>query len=173
MIKIIDNYLNEKDFNFVHSTLNDEQFLWEWRKVANHNSKNYGEDFQFMHFFIEYGKTFYINASQLPITIVQRYAKDENKKFRISRAKANLFIKTSEQPKQLGYHKDITDSEKFLTVILYLETSNGYTEFKDGTRIDSIKNRAVIFPAHIEHQTVTQTDTLFRTNINVNIEETC
>ena len=34
MIKIIDNYLNEKDFNFVHSTLNDEQFLWEWRKVA-------------------------------------------------------------------------------------------------------------------------------------------
>ncbi len=172
-MKIIDDYLNKDDFNFVHNTLNNEQFLWEWRKVANHNSKNYGEDFQFMHFFIEYGKPFYVNASLLPSIIIQRYAQGENKKFRISRAKANLFIKTSEQPKQLGFHKDITDSDNFLTTILYLETSNGYTEFKDGTKIDSVKNRVAIFPANLEHQTVTQTDTLFRTNINVNIEEIC
>ena len=171
MIKIIDDYLNEKDFNFIHSTLNDEQFLWEWKKVANEYSKNYGEDFQFIHFFIDHNRLCYLNSIQLPLTIVQRYARDKNKKFRISRAKANLFIKTSEQPKQLGYHKDMPDRNKCLTIILYLETSNGYTEFKDGTRIDSIKNRVAIFPAHIEHQTVTQTDTLFRTNINVNIEE--
>ena len=173
MMKIIDDYLSEKDFNFVHSTLNSREFLWEWHKVANRNSKNPGDDFQFMHFFLEYGKIFYINASQIPVTIVQRYAMEENKKFRISRAKANLFIKTSEQPKQLGFHKDIEDSDNLLTIILYLETSNGYTEFKDGTKVDSVKNRTVIFPAHIEHQTVTQTDTLFRTNINVNIEDIC
>ena len=119
-MKVIDNYLNKNDFNFVHSTLNNEQFLWEWRKIANHNSKNYGEDFQFMHFFIEYGKPFYVNASLLPSIIVQRYAEEENKKFRISRAKANLFVKTSEQSKRLGFHKDITDSNNFLTIILYL-----------------------------------------------------
>ena len=126
-----------------------------------------------MHFFLEYGKIFYVNASQLPITIVQRYALEENKKFRISRAKANLYVKTRETPRHLGFHKDIEDSDNLLTIILYLETSNGYTEFKNGEIANSVKNRAVIFPAHEEHQTVTQTDTLFRTNINVNIEEIC
>lgn len=170
-MEIIDNYLNDEEFNFVYNTINDKQFLWEWRKVANSNSKNYGEDFQFMHFFIEYGKPFYINASQIPTIITQKYAVKQNKSFDINRAKANLFIKTSEVPKQLGFHKDITNSDNYLTIIFYLEDSDGYTEFKNGNKIDSVKNRAAIFPAHEEHQTVTQTSTLFRTNINVNISE--
>ena len=32
----------------------------------------------------------------------------------------------------------------------------------------SVKNRALIFNAHSIHQTVTQTDTMFRTNVNIN-----
>ena len=34
--------------------------------------------------------------------------------------------------------------------------------------VESFANRALIFPARCEHQTLTQTDVTFRTNINMN-----
>ena len=68
----------------------------------------------------------------------------------------------------MGYHEDM-DDENIFTLLLYLEDSNGGTQFKDnGRKIKSKRNRAIIFPARVEHQTVMQTNTLFRMNININ-----
>jgi hypothetical protein len=63
------------------------------------------------------------------------------------------------------------DDEDHKTLLYYIEDSNGYTEFNDGQKVESKRNRAVIFDAHLIHQTVTQTDKLFRTNININYTE--
>ena len=65
-----------------------------------------------------------------------------------------------------------------MSLLLYLEDSNGKTDFKnvqifDGIKIkavDSFANRALIFPSTCEHQTLTQTDVTFRTNINMNFK---
>jgi len=170
--QIIDNYLSQQDFDIVKSILNSDEFLWQLNKKPNDNSSI--GDFQFLHFFVEFYQPEYLNAAYLPFIITKPYAKKVNKSYRINRAKANLFIKTSNESKELGYHKDLEDSSEFneyKTIILYLENSNGFTQFKSGEKIESIENRALIFDAHTEHQTITQTDKMFRTNININIRE--
>ena len=58
--------------------------------------------------------------------------------------------------------------ENCMTSILYINTNNGYTKFKDGTIIESIRNRLVTFPAHLEHTGSTCTDENFRCVINMN-----
>ena len=69
----------------------------------------------------------------------------------------------------MGYHRDIEDSEEVMTLLLYLEDSDGGTQFKEtGEKVLSKRNRAVVFPAHLEHQTVSATNVLFRSNVNIN-----
>ena len=58
--------------------------------------------------------------------------------------------------------------KEFTTSVLHINTNNGYTEFKDGTIVESVANRLVSWPADIEHRVVTQTDEQRRLLININ-----
>lgn len=165
MIKIFDNYLPENKFKEVYNLVHNNNFNWVFTKNVNDNCKE--NDFQFLHKFVEFGNELYENALFVPREIMRPY----NKQIGITRAKANLFTKINENHNELGYHKDIEDQDGFYTLILYLEDSNGYTEFEDKSMVLSKRNRALIFDANVNHQTVTQTDTLFRTNININFKE--
>lgn len=166
MYKVMDNYLSEAEFNYVYDTIHNMDFNWcLWKKANNNSSKE--NQFQFAHSFVNYKKECYSTSSKLPILIMKRIAKEEKKQLIISKAKANLFLKKDNHI-ELGLHKDIEDDTFLKTLILYLEDSNGYTEFENGEKINSVKNRALLFDAHIPHQTVTQTDTMFRTNVNIN-----
>ena len=69
-------------------------------------------------------------------------------------------------------HPFHTDYKREHKVALYsLNTNNGYTEFKNGERYESIENTMVIFDGLTEHRSVTQTDTKLRLNININYED--
>ena len=95
---------------------------------------------------------------------------------KVWRSRTNIFIKTKTFPfslfdRGMGYHRDVEDSPHMHTLLLYLEDSDGGTQFKDNGRIiRSKRNRAVIFPAHKMHQTIMQTNSLYRTNVNINFE---
>ena len=81
------------------------------------------------------------------------------------RAKVNLYTRKSEFI-QTGMH---TDTGIPHMVGLYsVNTNNGYTLFKDGTKIESIENQMVIFDGKREHCSVAQTDTNVRVNVNIN-----
>ena len=58
--------------------------------------------------------------------------------------------------------------KEFTTSVLHINTNNGYTEFKDGTIVESVANRLVAWSADIEHLVVTQTDEQRRLLININ-----
>jgi hypothetical protein len=49
-----------------------------------------------------------------------------------------------------------------------LNTNNGTTEFKDGTKVDAVKNRLVMFPAITPHRAIGQTDITERIVLNFN-----
>jgi len=73
-----------------------------------------------------------------------------------------------------GFHTDIvyekehsTGLDGMKTAILYLNTNNGFTIFENGTKIESIANRCVIFPAHYKHSGTTCTDVLRRLALNL------
>ena len=60
------------------------------------------------------------------------------------------------------------DEDKITTAIFYLNTNNGYTEFKGRDRIDCVENRLVMFPAKTFHRAVGQTDVIQRIVLNFN-----
>ena len=82
------------------------------------------------------------------------------------RAKINLNPRT-EKIVQHGYHVDNEFNDSF-TSILYLNTNNGYTEFKNGTKVESIENRFVTFPTYYKHAGSTCTDEPCRVTLNIN-----
>ena len=89
--------------------------------------------------------------------------------------KANLVLKTSEIIPH-NFHVDCTlddegDSNSISglkTSIYYINSNDGYTEFEDGTRIESVANRLITFPQHIKHRGTTCTNKPYRMVINFN-----
>ena len=81
------------------------------------------------------------------------------------RVKVNLGTRTA-TPIVGGFHSD-TDFNN-TTAIFYLNNNNGYTIFEDGSKIDSIENRLVVFDSNIKHSGVSQTDSNIRCVINLN-----
>ena len=92
--------------------------------------------------------------------------------YEIFRIKANLTLGTKEHEPS-GYHIDGFDKnhgypENSLTAVYYINTCNGYTEFKTGEKVKSVSNRMLIFNSELEHQGVTSTDETRRVLINFN-----
>jgi len=162
-IEVIDNFLDENLAEYIVRKVDNTHF--PWYLIKNVNKESTPNDYQFMHTIVDYG-----NENSHYLRIIEPLLTNLKKPVKIVRARVNLFCKT-ETNRGLGFHQDIMDDEEHKTLLYYLEDSNGYTEFNDGQKIESKRNRAVIFDAHVIHQTVTQTDKLFRTNININYTE--
>ena len=54
------------------------------------------------------------------------------------------------------------------TAVFYINTNNGWTEFKKGGKVKSVANRIVIFDSKLEHSGVTCTDENKRVVMNFN-----
>ena len=97
--------------------------------------------------------------------------KDYLKYVTLCRVNINLLLR-QETPSVSDFHTDcewdFEDEEKITTAIFYLNTNNGATEFEGGDRIDSVRNRLVMFPADTFHRAIGQTDTAERIVLNFN-----
>tara|TARA_B100001094_G_C17696028_1_gene560359 strand:+ start:60 stop:581 length:522 start_codon:yes stop_codon:yes gene_type:complete len=91
------------------------------------------------------------------------------------RVKANLTMRTEKIIKH-GFHVDhkfivggeAQETNNCFTSILYLNTNDGYTQFENGTKIESIENRLITFPLSYRHTGTTCTNQPFRAVINFN-----
>ena len=92
----------------------------------------------------------------------------------VHRIKANLELYTGDTAHKSDFHIDwknpsTQEGNKNMTVgIYYVNTNNGYTEFEDGTKVESVANRFVSFAGDLIHRGVSQTDTKERVVINFN-----
>ena len=89
---------------------------------------------------------------------------DKNVKALI-RAKANLY---SNQSKIIEHDIHTDYPFKHKGVLFSLNTCNGFTEFEDKTKIQSVENRAIFFDPSLPHHSSTCTDAPTRVNINFN-----
>ena len=92
----------------------------------------------------------------------------------ILRIKANLLTRTPNIVKNT-FHVDIDNLEnssetikQWTTSIFYMNTNNGYTKFEDGTKVESVANRFISFPANLKHTGTSCTDEKTRVVINFN-----
>ena len=85
---------------------------------------------------------------------------------KLIRIKANLVMRAP-SIRDHGYHVDYSIPD-LVTAILYLNSNNGYTRFKDGGKIFSERNKLVKFKGQKHHTGSTCTNEEYRYVINFN-----
>ena len=155
-VKINDNFLEQKEINYFKKAILKDNFPWFLAPVTSNDDSLYK---QFIHIF--YGKhNFNSTYKKLIIPILNKL-----KPTAIHRIKLNLLTKTQnvvEHP----FHTDHT-SKNIVSSILYLNTNDGYTGFKDHEKCFSIENRLITFPSYKLHHGSTCTDRDFRIVLNM------
>ncbi len=162
-MKIKQNFLEQQDFNNIKNTVIQLYFPWYLQKGIAHPSSNDTDECYFTHKFFEYSEvssSFYKDLKPL----VQKLINGVEGKA-LLRIKANFYPRTS-QVIEHDFHKDYDFSHKAL--ILSLNTNNGYTKFKDGTKVESIENQAVMFDGVDEHKSTSCSDKFGRINLGIN-----
>jgi hypothetical protein len=157
-VEIKDNFLDKETFNNIQSLMMHNDFDWYYSPVITDEKLN-RKEFQFNHIF-------YVKGSpKKSYSVVDPIIKKINP-FCLVRIKANLLTITNKII-QYDFHKDF-DKQNLTTAIFYVNTCNGYTLFKDGTKIESVANRLVSFDSSLEHTGTSCTDENIRVVINLN-----
>ena len=168
-MQVIDNFLPQYQFKQLQSLILHYTFPWFYS-----NQILSGDDeYQFFH-------TIYNIANGHDIVIDTEYyslfdfVQQKLGVKRLDRIKINLNPKTFFHRKG-GYHTDqrklnepVPQHQK--TAVLYLNTNNGWTEFKKGGKVKSVANRIVIFDSNLEHTGVTCTNEKRRVIVNFNYD---
>ena len=159
-MKLIQNFLDKKTFDDIYHLIQSPgNFNWYYTPNVAFHKDTYG--FMFNHTFLnEDGiQSVYFNQIITPIInpLPIRY---------LVRAKANLYTKQDHNIKH-KFHIDDSTLDKYKVGLFSLNTNDGYTEFEDGEIVKSVANQAYIFDGKRKHQSVTQTDTSIRVNVNV------
>jgi|TARA_R100000455_G_C6198629_1_gene70267 hypothetical protein len=158
-MEIIENYLSDRVFNHLKELILSTNFSWYFMGKVAYLHEN-GDDFYFNHKFYEDKE----QCSELFQDIVHPIIGSLNFNYLI-RARANLYTRKEERV-QNDFHID--QPEKHKVALFSVNTCNGYTLFKDGTKYYSKENSICIFDGQLEHASVSQTDTKRRVNININ-----
>jgi hypothetical protein len=157
-VKIQDNFLPKEIFNSIKNTMIGVDFDWYYSNAIT-DEKLDRKEFQFVHMFYHLGKP---RQSFVVIEpLIQKIMP-----FSLVRAKANLLTVTKEIV-TYDFHKDFL-RDNLTTAVFYINTCNGYTLFKDGTKVDSVENRLVSFDSNLEHTGTSCTDENIRVVINLN-----
>ena len=181
-MKIEDNFLEQKDFDELQTLIMGVIFDWHYGEsnvypVGELDSDGkiiYPEEvdknkFQFIHMFYHAHtphSQFLENLSPI-VKIIQPIS--------LIRIKANLLTRTPNIVEN-GFHVDMTNvpeekQKQLTTSIFYVNTDNGYTVFEDGTKVESVANRMITFPANMKHTGTSCTDQQTRIVINFNYFE--
>ena len=157
--KVIDNFLDKEYFDSLVTLFIGDEMSWFFQ--SNIAVKNEVESnlFYMVHLIYEQN----VPNSPLYNELIPLLNKFEMKS--LIRIKANLYPNTHTLHEH-SMHKDYPFSHS--SALLSLNTCDGYTKLKDGTKIDSVANRILLFDASEEHCSTTTTNVSARINLNIN-----
>ena len=163
-MKIEDNFLDQNIFDNLQDWMLGDNFAWYYNSTIVYRNE-ISDKFGFIHGFYRY------DAPQSSYFENLKPILDIIKPISLWRIKANLLTRTPEIVENT-FHVDVGYPEEKLkqltTSIFYMNTNNGYTKFEDGTKVESVANRMVIFPANMKHTGTSCTDERTRVVINFN-----
>ena len=164
-MKIEDDFLAQDDFYELQTFMVGPEPALPWYYNSIVDSDDDVDKFQFTHLFY----TDWVPISSSMKILNPILIKIDPVSF--WRIKANLLTRTSNIVEN-EFHQDAGEHEKlskqWTTAIFYMNTNNGYTEFEDGTKVESVANRIVIFPTNTKHRGTSCTDERTRVVINFN-----
>ena len=158
-MKIIDDFLSKTDFEITQQFFLGNDLNWKLNNsIANHITGL--DQYMLVHPFFDISKPSQNNWSGF----LQPLFLKLNAKY-ILRVKANFRPRTSKGVLS-PYHIDMDLNQQ--TAIFYLNTNNGYTLFKDGTKVHSLANRLLTFDGNLQHCGCSATDSNYRILLNIN-----
>ena len=158
-MEITDNFLNKETFKSIQDLMLNNDFDWYYSNSITSEDLD-RKEFQFIHIFYANGEP------RRSYPIIDPIIKKINP-FCLVRIKANLLTITP-KIKEYDFHVDYKNKQNLTTAIFYVNTCDGYTIFKDGTKVESIANRLVEFDSNLEHTGSSCTDQNIRVVINLN-----
>ena len=159
--EVIDNFLPKDEFIKLQSLILGNEFSWYYNDYIINDGRE-ESNYQFTHLFF-----WTESKSAHSIKLMPLLNKLGIKEGQLFKLKANLNVKTPNH-EYGGYHTDGYKNK--ITSIFYINTNNGWTEFKDGTKVESVENRMLVFDSNLEHTGVSCTDQKRRVLFNFNYE---
>ena len=157
--KIIDNFLPQDYFEYLQGMMLDHSFPWLYNAYVANKNENQDEHFYFTHnLFESFDRVSSVFEEFIP------FFKPLEMNAMV-RARAMLYVN---QGRQIVHEKHTDFNYPHKTAVFYVNTNNGYTEFEDGTKVESVENRIVFFDGSIPHNSSTCTDQKIRSVISVN-----
>jgi hypothetical protein len=155
--QIIDNFLEPEYFKFLQTKMVSNNFSWYY---VDFLTDELDTEYSFFTHMAYHNYTVNSDLYNDLTTVIQKLEPKA-----IVRIKANLYINIG-TPVQSGMHKDQPYEHK--GAILYMNTTNGPTILKDGTRIECVANRLVKFNTFEDHAASYCTDQKYKMVINFN-----
>jgi hypothetical protein len=177
-VRIIDNFLPQEIFKEFQSIFLNENFPWYFNDTSVYDNDNCPQ----------FGHIIYMNME--PKSPCWEYIKPiliEGLNLKINQS--ILRVKVNATPATLSViqkrlHCDLLEPDEINKLeddenysvkvcphnvaIIYINTNDGFTYFKDGTKVESIENRCIIFPGNLMHSGSTCTNSPLRLVLNVN-----
>ena len=157
---VIDNFLSDDEFVKVKDVMMGDLIPW-YLNVGKVFSDD--KEYQLIHTFYSENCVKSEWISYLKPIVVKLEAVS------LLRIKANLTPGVGEN-KLTEFHVDVVKKQRegWCTSIFYINTNDGYTALRDGTKIESVANRLLTFPSATLHAGSTCTDENVRVLINFN-----
>ncbi len=162
---IIDNFLDPREFDYVKNAFSN----LEYSPVPGASGKELDEDIPHWNYYSV--KMIYLDDE--PVNETWGVIKDIFlPKFHLACQYKTMFrVKVNFYPYGETFHRHpyhIDQDFSHQGAIFALNTCNGFTEFEDGTKIDSVENRLFLFDPSIKHRSTNTTNAMGRFNINFN-----
>jgi len=157
--KVVDNFLPKENFNILKTLMLSKNFPWYYFPNITFPKTSKGNLFYMQHLFFEKepNSDFYLIIKENLLNFIDIKS--------LIRVKGNFY--PNQNIKDIDeMHVDYTFKHK--GAIFSINTNNGGTLLKDGTKIDSIENRILFFDPSIEHDSENCTNAKVRVNININ-----
>ena len=162
-MKIINNFLPKEYFEELQLLMMGNEFPWFYNDAITSGPDGSPDPgYQFVHSFFKVNEAYYnVDTFHLLHPLLCHLNVRNLYKLKANQNPAN-------GGEQLGRHHVDIDIPNATTSILYVNTNDGYTKFEDGTKVESVKNRALIFNPTLNHCSTNTTDQKRRVNINFN-----
>jgi hypothetical protein len=158
--EVIDNYLPKEQFEAIQNIMmKHANFHWFYVPDVAKRGQQLEKTMYFVHLFYDN----FAPRSEFLGGIYPLIEKLNAKA--LIRVKGNMYPNIGERI-QDAPHKDFEFEHK--GALYYVNTNNGSTIFEDGTEIEAVENRILLFEPHKIHRSSYCTDQKVRVNININ-----
>ena len=174
-MKVEDDFLDKTQFDILQTFILSGQCGWFFNEDIDYEGAN-KDTFQFTHSFYRNNCPSSDHYEKL-WAVIEKFNESDPERgasggIILARCKANLLTRTPKIIKN-SYHCDFVPLLKkklkhLTTSIYYINSNNGYTEFEDGTIVESVANRMLSFPTNLQHRGTSCTDEKRRIVINFN-----